>query len=735
VVSPSQSTPAFGEANLSNCEREQIQLAGSIQPHGALLVVDDPNRTVAQASANAAEFLGVSDGLIGRSLRELDGDLFDLVGRQRAQSLRTIPIGVRCRIGSPPTEFDGLIHQPLDGGLIVELERAGPPTDFSTSVEKALRRIVDASSLRVLSEETASIFKDLSGYDRVMVYRFDEAGHGQVFAERRNPNLEPYLGNWYPASDIPQIARRLYERNRVRVLVDVNYRPVPIVPRLSPTRGRDLDMSLCFLRSMSPIHIQYLKNMGVAATLVVSLVVGGKLWGLIACHHYEARFVHLETRAICEVLAEAIATRIAALESFAQAQAELSVRRLEQRLIESISLAGDWRGALFDNPQSLLQPLGASGAVLMLEGQLLTAGDVPGTQELRQVSAWLDRRPTSALFATASLGIEEPALAPLAAVACGLIAVPVSSVPGEYLIWLRPERIRTITWGGDPKKPVIVGDDPSELSPRRSFAQWQQLVEGTSEPWTLGDVTAARLIGTTVADVVLQFRSMRLLIAEDQLEKVSGQVRVSDSPVIVADPKGRVLLLNHAFERLLSQEHRHIGAITDLPRYFSAPDDIRRHLDALVENRRPWRGEAQIDMGVGGIKPLLVRADPIYSSPERILGFVLIFTDMTETNAAAAARRRFQEGIVERHQAFSIGLDSRSDLVFRNLFAMIVENAQLAALEITDGVEAGRMPALLENVRESTTRTAEVLKLLVRHASRNGDTDLRPRPKSSPATR
>ena len=173
-----------------------------------------------------------------------------------------------------------------------------------------------------------------------MVYRFDEQGHGEVFSEEREPELEAFLGNHYPASDIPQIARRLYVRNRVRVLEDVEYLPVPLTPARSPLDGQQLDMSLCYLRSMSPIHIQYLKNMGVAATLVSSLLVGGRLWGLVSCHHYSPRTIQYEVRVACELLAESVATRISALQSFAQAQAELSVRRLEQRMIEAISRRG-----------------------------------------------------------------------------------------------------------------------------------------------------------------------------------------------------------------------------------------------------------------------------------------------------------------------------------------------------------------------------------------------------------
>ncbi len=238
----------------------------------------------------------------------------------------------------------------------------------------------------------------MAGYDRVMVYRFDADGHGEVFAETRKPELEAFLGNRYPASDIPQMARRLYERNRVRLLADVNYAPTPLEPRLSPISGQELDMSMCFLRSASPIYIQYLKNMGVGATLVVSLMVGDRLWGLISCHHYSPRYPHFEMRAICELLGEVIGTRISALESFVHGQGELAVRRLEQKMVESISRDGDWRSALFDNARSLLLPLGATGAALMFEDQIQTTGDVPGTADIRALGRWIYRNCRAAAF-------------------------------------------------------------------------------------------------------------------------------------------------------------------------------------------------------------------------------------------------------------------------------------------------------------------------------------------------
>ncbi len=673
-----------------------------------------------QASENAAAFLKIDEEIIGRSLEDLPGDLAVRIKPHLGDPLHRIPRAVRCRIGQPTSEFDGLLHRPPDGGLIIELERAGPPVDLSRHVERAVQTILTAPSLRTLCDATAKIFKDLTGYDRVMVYRFDDQGHGEVFSERRQQNLEAYLGNRYPASDIPQIARRLYERNRVRVLVDVGYTPVPLSSRPSPIIGQGLDMSMCFLRSMSPIHIQYLQNMGVGATLVVSLMVGGKLWGLIACHHYVPRFAHFEIRAVCELLAEVIGTRIAALESFVQAQAELSVRRLEQRMIEAISRDGDWKLALFDGTKSLLQHVGASGAALLFEGEVHTVGEVPGTQELRELGAWLDRknREHGAVVGTASLSVDEPQLASIKAVASGVLSTTVSSSPGEHLVWFRPERIRTVTWGGDPLKPVIIGNNPAELSPRRSFAQWHQLVENTSEPWTPADFGVARLIGETVSDVVLQFRSVRMLIAQNQLEHASRQVEQSELPVIISDSRGRILLANHAFEGLLPPVHPRLQWVDDLPAMFAESDGVRRRLRDLLTQRGPWRAEVRLEMPNGSTKPLLLRADPVFSTPDMILGFVILFTDLTERKTAETARSRFQKSIIERHRVTSVRLDSAADLIFQNLLSSIVDNAQLAALEITDGVDLARMPDMLESVHTSVTRAAEVLEQLIWHSSR-----------------
>ncbi len=703
--------PAFGAATLSNCEREQIHLAGSIQPHGALLSVRESDQTILQASVNAAAFLGFDAPLQNLSLRALGGDVW-----RRAQEMPShpdvIPYVVRCRLADPRRVVNALLHRAAGGELVVEIEDAAPLPNLAGDIERALQTIMSAGSLASLSDAAARVFKEIAGYDRVMIYRFDEEGHGEVFAETRKPELEAFLGNRYPASDIPQIARRLYVRNRVRILGDVQFAPAPVEPRVSALTGQELDMSLCFLRSASPIHVQYLKNMGVTATLVVSLMVGDKLWGLVSCHHYSPRFLPFEMRSVCELLAEAIGTRIAALESFARGQCELAARRLEQRMVASISRDGDWRGALFDSARPLLLPLSASGAALIFEGQIQTIGETPGAEAIRALAVWLKPRFVEGFYATASLGAEAPAFADLTGVAAGIAAARVSGDGEELLIWFRHERVRTITWGGKPFKPPSENDDPSELSPRRSFAQWHQVVEGTSDPWTPTDIATARMIGSSVTDVIMQFRAVQIVIAKDQLDQVSKRVKASEQLIIIADSSGRLLESNAAFEKLIGARPGALRRLEDLPPYFADPQDMAMRLKALRHSRRGWRGDVALSGRDAPGVPLHMRADAITARDERALGSVLIFTDLTERQAAETARRRFQESLLGSRRRLSARLETESDLTAQSLIAQVIENAQLAALEVTDAADPANIRKLLEGIRSAVERSAEVLERL-----------------------
>jgi light-regulated signal transduction histidine kinase (bacteriophytochrome) len=722
VLSNSPPLPGFGEATLANCEQEQIHLAGSIRPYGALLLLREPDLRIVMASADAAEVLGLVDGPVGQTLDALGGNLGEQVRARLDEPLSQIPAAVRCRVSSRDADLDGLIHRPNGGGLVVEVTPSGPPIDLSAFVCEALRAIANAPALNRLCEAAARLFKELVGYDRVMVYRFDEEGHGEVYAEQREAHLEAFLGNRYPATDIPQIARKLYVHNRIRVLEDVDYRPVPLTDVRSPLSGEHLDMSLCYLRSMSPIHLQYLRNMGVSATMVASLMVGGRLWGLISCHHYSARTIQYELRVACELLAEAVSTRIAALLSFAQAQAELSVRRLEQRMIEAIARRGDWEHALFENPEFLLSPVSAGGVALIIDGRIRTAGEVPATGRLAAVAAWLDQTPREPIVVTAALASDAKGLADLTPEASGLMAVPLSNGPGDYLIWFRPERIRTVTWAGNPYEAVKVGDDPSQLSPRRSFAQWHQVVEGTCDPWTPDDITTGRLIGESVADVIQQSNAMRVLIARDQLRAISAKLRRSEQPVMITDPQGDTLLTNEAFDALVPA-HLRPSSAQDLPALFRESEVLADRLHDVMEHHHAWRGEVHLVADLGVPRPLMVRADPVLSAPREVLGYVLIFTDLSARKAAEHARRHFQVAVVERHRIASTPLRNQTDLRRRDLLASIVGNAQLAALEITDGPDLSRVPEMLAAIESSVDRTTELLEHLLWYSAPSVDGD------------
>jgi light-regulated signal transduction histidine kinase (bacteriophytochrome) len=709
------SSPAFGQADLSNCEREQIHLAGSIQPHGVLLVVEHPSYNIIQASDNAEARLASKRPVAGQSIEALGGNLLNKIKACVRRSQRTTPIAFRCRTGEARTEYNALLHWVDENALIVELEPAGPRVDLRQKMEGAISSFLSASSLDHLCDEASKVLRELTGYDRVMIYKFDADGHGQVYAESKREDLESYLGNWYPASDIPQIARRLYERNRVRMLVDVHYVPVPVSPAKFPVTGKDLDMSLCFLRSMSPIHIEYLKNMGVSATLVASLMVGEKLWGLISCHHYSPRHTHYEHRTGCEVLAEVLSTRIASLESFARARVEMSVRRLEEMMLASVSRYGDWKSDLFDRPKTLLETVHATGVALVFEEKLYTAGDIPGTHDIRKLISWLDTKltPQAPSFATKSIASEDPEFSGLTAVASGVLAIRIPDAQGEYLIWFRPERRHTVTWGGDPMKPFLTGGSPSDLSPRRSFAQWHQVVEGSSAPWTQADIATARMVSDSVADVILQFRALRLLILQNQLRKVRRDVRLSAELAVVADVDGRILMASQAFGLLSEAIHPPLQTLSDLSELFEDPAAVRSRLTDLTKSKHIWRGEAALRAANNETTPLLVRGEPVFSGPDTLLGYILLFTDLRQQKAAESARRQSLRSIVEAQEFLSGRLPPDGLMDYLSLLSLVVGNAQRATLEITDGIDLESMPRMVGSVKSSVARTAELLENLI----------------------
>ncbi len=711
-------SPPFGQADLTNCERELIHLAGSIQPHGLLLVLAEPGLTVMQASANAGELLGLAqEALLASALDDLGGSLAAGVRQVAATQDLTDPVPLQCHSAGDgrPRGWEGAVHRVRAGELVVELEPvpedALAPERSATDrqrllaqVSAAVQRFSNAASIGVLADAAAQCFREITGYDRVMVYKFDADGHGKIIAEARDARLDSLLGHHYPATDIPQRARELYLRNRVRVLVDVHYQPSPLQRAAAARDTAELDMSMCGLRSMSPLHLQYLKNMGVTGTLVVSLVREGRLWGLVAAHHYSARHLRYAVRAASDLLAEVISTRIAAIENYAHAQVAVLVRRLEQRLIEATSTEGDWRLALFRNPRTLLQPLEASGAALFSDGEILTSGEVPSTPELRELLQWVDGQPFESPFACSSVAKANPALDSLTPTASGVLAVKLSTSRPDYLMWFRKEQLLTVTWAGDPSKPMV-GNDPLELSPRRSFAAWSEIARGTALPWTSAELALGRAIGVALVDIIVQVHAVRLLVAEHQLAGIRETVRNSGEPVLIADAAGQLLFANPPFVALVQRGAHQLANLHDLTRLFTDPPAMQRAIAALKGGSPPWRAEMSLARSDGEALPVAVRAEVVQGRDGSPLGYIVILVDLRDSKRASAARRHLEQSMQQVALGQRFGeVDNAALHESDAVLGAIITNASLAAMDIADGAIGAPVAPLLEELEASTRR-------------------------------
>jgi light-regulated signal transduction histidine kinase (bacteriophytochrome) len=713
--------PPFGTADLTNCERELIHLPASIQPHGAILILHPTKLHVLQASLNAAAILGPwGRSPLGVSLDTLDPVLGERIRHLVEKDELTGPLPVIARVGHGESvrTLEGMVHRLPNEGIAVELEPshgfpAGPvesPASFSRVLAAGIEAVSTAPNAQVLYQETVRVMKELTGYDRVMVYKFDRDGHGEIVGESKRDDLEPFLGLHYPSSDIPQRARELYLKNRVRVLVDVAYEPAGLFPRLSPITGGDVDMSMCYLRSMSPLHLQYLSNMGVRATLVASLTRGEHLWGLIACHHYSPRVIPYEVRAACGILAEMVSTRLSALENMALAQTEMLVRRLEQTIVEALATTGDWRTALFAAPKALLQAVDATGAALVHEGELLSTGEVPSSQDIRSISEWLaEQFPGQPLVVTSALPRVADQFAHLPS-ATGLLAITLSGRPRDYLVWFRREQVQTLRWAGDPRKPVDP-DDPNQLSPRRSFAVWTEMTRGTSKPWTEPEMITARAIRTSLVDMVQQVQAVRVLIAQDQFQRVCQVIEVAPEPTVIVSSTGQLLVVNHSFRDLLGKVPISLSSVEDLMTLFGNSDEASAMFAMLRVDRRSWNGELTIRVQGQNPIPIAVRAEPVPGESGNDLGYVLFAADQRARHDVEATRRRVNDVLLEarRLSRETPLVDAATAQGFGEMIDAILSNARRALTDIAGGPGIAP-PSAMASV-EALTRRATALAL------------------------
>lgn len=501
--------PAFGAADLTDCDREPIHIPAAIQPHGALLTLDPQTFSIVQAGGDTARILGTPPGALpGQPMAAWFPP--DCVARLRCLLAIEGPTPRPVHAFTLATRQDGQAIEAVahgSGGLVVlELEplREPGPDDALGQVQAMLLRVQQAATPQAFCQGLADEVRRISGFDRVMVYRFLPDDTGAVIAEARHAEAESFLGLHYPASDIPRQARALYLSNWIRLIPDTHYVPAPVLPAINPRDGRPLDLSFSVLRSVSPVHLEYLHNMGVAASMSLSLVLGGRLWGLIACHHRTPRFLPHRLRMACELFAQVASWRLETLVAGKDFEAQLHSKRVHEALIQTISREADLAEGLTRQRPNLLDYIPADGVGLWLDGHFTPLGRTPGAEQVAALVAWLNQTADDGVFHTDRLPLAYPPAAAFADVASGLIALSVSKTPRDYVLWFRPEVIRTVTWGGNPNKPLQAGPDGERLTPRRSFAAWRESVTLHADPWRSADVEAARTLRTSLLEVVLQ---------------------------------------------------------------------------------------------------------------------------------------------------------------------------------------------------------------------------------------
>ena len=494
--------------DLSSCESEPIHLLGGIEPNGVLLVVSEPELTIFQVSSNSHFLLGVApEDLIGMHLADVvsPDDAERLVSRPTGDGRRRYVRGLRT--ASSETRFDALVHR-HQGLLMIECEPGsatapdidGP--DILESLTDALADLEGPPSLADLCQVVAARVRHLTGFDRVMVYRFLKDGCGSVISEAKRKDLIPYLGLRYPASDIPAQARRLYLINTLRLTTDVAARKALLVPAINPLTSGPLDLTFCVLRAMSPVHIEYLRNMGVAASMSISIVKDEGLWGLIACHHGEAKLVPHAMRMTCEVLARVFSSHIAAAE---EKDGQVRARDLSELTGRfEASLRGDREvvSTLRAMGEDMMTALGAQGCAFSIRGTLVSLGATPDAKKLEALLTWLGANQSDHVLATERLATLYPAAEEFHDAASGVLSVRVALGGPDFVVWFRPAIVQVVTWAGNPEKPVEETEAGRRITPRRSFEKWKQTFRDSAEPWTESERKFAAALRPLVAEAL-----------------------------------------------------------------------------------------------------------------------------------------------------------------------------------------------------------------------------------------
>ncbi|MFD1871718.1 ATP-binding protein [Hymenobacter bucti] len=500
----------FGQPiTLTNCDREPIHIPGLVQPYGFVLCLDAATREIVQVSDNVEAHVGISvDQLLGKGLERLLGPA------QLAEVLPLWPtlteaaklLGVRLDYVTGKPLFKLIMHR-YDGLVWLEFEpvaeKEANPLDLA-ALNATLSQMLTATTVLDFCQHAVEEVRALTGFARVGMYRFAPDESGEMIAEAKREDLAPLLGLHYPATDIPQQARAMYLKNWLRFIPDVDYAPAPLVPVRNPATGRPPDMTYSVLRSVSPIHIQYLKNMGVAATMTISIIQDGRLWGMLMCHHDSPRLVSYELREMCLFIGKTFSALLHTKEQLEQHAYQLHIQQAQVRLFEQVSQQANFLDGLHQQPTTLLDVFECGGAAILFEDELITLGSTPSPAEIRALALWLKLHAPQDVFHTDSYARLNPAGRSLRATASGILSIALTQEPGDYIFWFRPERLQTVTWAGKNEKVQQMEDGQLFMSPRQSFAAWSQEVESTATPWQPLELEAAKELRLHISDVRLK---------------------------------------------------------------------------------------------------------------------------------------------------------------------------------------------------------------------------------------
>jgi len=511
------------------CDQEPICFPSAIQPHGILLAVRGTDLTVVYASANVREFLHLpGGGILGRPLPDLHSEellaaIIGVCSDPRPGSARRLTIPL---LGIRYPRFYVTVHRIGDLACI-ELEPSldGPRWDkLSMKIEAIMENLRLADTPRELCAVAAMELRKLSGYDRVMIYEFHGDGHGEVIAEDKISEFESLLHLHFPAGDIPLQARSLYLQQRTRSVADADYRPVSILGDPKLTNGQLMDMTHCALRSVSPSHIQYMKNMGVAASFTISLIHEQKLWGLVLCHHRSVRLMSPEVRSLCDLLGQMISVLIGVTQNKEQlGEQQANELRLDTlaKLMPPGTLVAD---VLEENENELLGAGAASGAVVRIQGQVRLLGATPSMEESTALIDALGGLLEDGMVAYSTLQHTLPDFAHLAPIASGGLMIAVGESLDDCVLWLRPELIRTIHWGGNPDEAKTINPQTGRSCPRSSFAAWRDTQRGHGYPWRKVDLSMARAFERMLTVTLLRHAKLKAQLSNiDSLTKLPNR--------------------------------------------------------------------------------------------------------------------------------------------------------------------------------------------------------------------